>query len=224
MALIAPALLSSDFARLGEALETIEQAGASMVHIDVTDGHFAPGITVGQPVIASLRRATDLTLDLRLAIERPERYARQFIEAGADRIAVHPESTRQLGRLLESIRAGGAQAGVALSTSASLDSAEEVLGDVDFVTVLTARLGVDDGFVPRSIEKVSACSRRREERRLDFAIQVEGGVTDGQFEELIRAGADILVVGSVIFHSDNPRARLSEMIRLASDVRATSKV
>jgi len=223
MALIAAALLSSDFARLGEALETIKQAGASMVHIDVTDGHFAPGITMGQPVIASLRRATDLTLDLRLAIERPERYARQFIEAGADRIAVHPESTLQLGRLLQSIRAGGAQAGLALSTSASVESAEDVFDDVDFVTVLSGHLGVDDVFVPRSIEKVAACSRIRRERRLDFAVQVEGGVTAGQVEELIRAGADILVVGSVIFHSDNPQARLTEMIRLASEARATSK-
>lgn len=223
MALIAPALLSSDFARLGEALETIKQAGASMVHIDVTDGHFAPGITVGQPVIASLRGATDLALDLRLAIERPERYAHQFIEAGADRIAVHPESTGQLGRLLQSIRARGAQAGVALSTSASLESAEDVFADVDFVTVLSGHLGVDDVFVPRSIEKVAACSRMRSERRLEFAVQVEGGVTAGQFEELIRAGADILVVGSAIFHSDNPRARLGEMIRLASEARATSR-
>ena len=223
MALIAPALLSSDFARLGEALETIKQAGASMVHVDVTDGHFAPGITVGQPVIASLRGATDLALDLRLAIERPERYAHQFIEAGADRIAVHPESTGQLGRLLQSIRARGAQAGVALSTSASLESAEDVFADVDFVTVLSGHLGVDDVFVPLSIEKVAACSRIRRERRLEFAVQVEGGVTAGQFEELIRAGADILVVGSAIFHSDNPRARLGEMIRLASEARATSR-
>lgn len=224
MALIAAALLSADFARLGEALETIKAAGASMVHIDVTDGHFAPGISAGQPVIASLRHSTDLALDVRLAIERPERYAHEFIKAGADRMAVHPESTRQLGRLLQFIRARGAQAGVAVSTSTPLESAAEVLAAVDFVTVLSGHLGVDDIFVPRSIEKVLACSRIRQERRLDFAIQVEGGVTTpGQIEELIRAGADILVVGSVIFHSDNPKARLTEMIRLASEVRATSR-
>lgn len=223
MAIIAPALLSADFARLGEALEAIKAAGASMVHIDVTDGHFTPGITVGQPVIARLRQATDLALDLRLAVERPERYADQFIEAGADRIAVHPESTRQLSRLLEMIRARGAQAGVALGTSSGIESAEEVFADVDFVTVLSSYLGADDPFVPRSADKVASCSRLRRERRLDFAIQVEGGVNPGQFEELIRAGADILVVGSVIFHSDNPKGRLTEMIRLASEARATSR-
>lgn len=223
MALIAPALLSSDFARLGEALETIKQAGASMVHIDVTDGHFAPGITVGQPVIASLRRATDLALDLRLAIERPERYAHQFIEAGADRIAVHPESTRNLGRLLEFIHAKRAKRGVALGTVTSLESVLEILPDVDFVTVLSGHLGVDDLFVPRSVDRVAACSQLRRDSRLDFAIQVEGGVDIANLEELIRAGADILVVGSVIFHSDNPKARLTEMIRLASEARATSR-
>lgn len=224
MAIIAPALLSGDFARLGEVLETIRAAGASMVHVDVVDGHFAPGITVGQPVIASLRRATDRMLDLRLAIERPERYAHQFIEAGGDRIAVHPESTRQLGRLLELIRARGAQAGVALGTSMPLESAAEVFADVDFVTVLSSHLGVDGPFVPRSVDKVAACSQIRRDRRLDFAIQIEGGLTTpGQIEELTRAGADILVIGSVIFHSDNPRARLAELIHLAAEARATSR-
>jgi len=224
MALVAPALLSADFARLSEALEMIKAAGASMVHVDVMDGHFAPDVTVGQPVIQSLRRATDLVLDLRLAIERPERYAGEFIAAGADRIAIHPESTWHLCRVLELIRARGAKAGIALNTATSIESVTEVLGDVDFVTILSAHLGGDDTFLPRAVDKISSCSRMRADRRLEFAIQAEGGIGFDNLEELIRAGADILVAGSVIFHNDDPRARLAEMIRLASELHQTSRV
>ena len=205
MALVAPALLSADFARLGEALGIIKAAGASMVHVDVMDGHFTPDLTVGQPVIRSLRRATDLVLDVRLAIERPERYVGEFIEAGADRIAIHPESTTHLGRVLQFVRARRAKAGVALSTASPVESVTEVLGDV-----------VDDLFVPRSAQKVSSCSQIRADGRLDFALQVEGGIGFDNIEELIQAGADILVAGSAIFDSGNPKDRLAQMIRVAS--------
>ena len=224
MALVAPALLSADFARLGEALGIIKAAGASMVHVDVMDGHFTPDLTVGQPVIRSLRRATDLVLDVRLAIERPERYVDEFIEAGADRIAIHPESTTHLGRVLQFVRARRAKAGVALSTATPVEFVTEVLGDVDFVTILGAHLGVNDLFVRRSAEKISSCSQVRAGRRLDFAIQVEGGVGFDNIEELIQAGADILVAGSAIFDSGNPKDRLAQMIRLASEIRQTSRV
>ena len=224
MALVAPALLSADFARLGEALGIIKAAGASMVHVDVMDGHFTPDLTVGQPVIRSLRRATDLALDVRLAIERPERYVGEFIEAGADRIAIHPESTARLGLVLQLIRARRAKAGVALNTATRVESVTEVLEDVDFVTILSAHSGVDDPFVPRSAGKISSCSQIRANRRLDFAIQVEGGVGFDNIEELIQAGADILVTGSAIFDSGNPKDRLTQMIRLASEMRQTSRV
>ena len=224
MALVAPALLSADFARLGEALGIIKAAGASMVHVDVMDGHFTPDLTVGQPVIRSLRRATDLALDVRLAIERPERYVGEFIEAGADRIAIHPESTSRLGLVLQLIRARRTKAGVALNAATPLESVTEVLGDVDFVTILSAHSGVDDLFVPRSAGKISSCSQIRANRRLDFAIQVEGGVGFDNIEELIQAGADILVTGSAIFDSGNPKDRLTQMIRLASEMRQTSRV
>jgi ribulose-phosphate 3-epimerase len=202
----------------------IKAAGASMVHVDVMDGHFTPDLTVGQPVIRSLRRATDLVLDVRLAIERPERYVGEFIEAGADRIAIHPESTTHLGRVLQFVRARRAKAGVALNTATPVESVTEVLGDVDFVTILSAHLGVDDLFVPRSAEKISSCSQVRAGRHLDFALQVEGGVGFDNIEELIQAGADILVAGSAIFDSDNPKDRLAHLIRLASEARQTSRV
>jgi ribulose-phosphate 3-epimerase len=224
MALIAPSLLAADFARLAEALHIIKDAGASMVHVDVMDGHFAPDITVGQPVIRSLRKATDLVLDVHLLVERPERYLRDFLDAGADRVSVHGEATANLHRVVEQIRARGAKAGVALNPSTPVESLAEVLGGIDFLSVLTADPGLpEQAFIPRCIGKVQAASGLREERRWDFAIQVEGGIGFDQLEELIRAGADILVAGSTIFHYDDPKARLREMIRLASAARQTSR-
>ncbi|HKS96987.1 MAG TPA: ribulose-phosphate 3-epimerase [Terriglobia bacterium] len=223
MVWIAPALLSANFARLGEALEIAKSAGATMVHIDVTDGHFTPDVSVGQPVLARLRQATDLVLDVRLAIERPERFADDFLKAGADRVSIHVESTRHWHSTLESVRARRAKAGVALNPETPVDLIEDALGDLDFLTILSADLGADGRFIPWAAAKVRQAARLREDRRLGFAIQVEGGIGLESVEELIRSGADILVAGSAIFHSENPKARLQEMIRLASEVRQTSR-
>ncbi|MGO9273196.1 MAG: ribulose-phosphate 3-epimerase [Terriglobia bacterium] len=261
MALIAPALLAADFARLGEALDAIERAGATMVHVDVMDGHFTSRITVGQPVVKSLRQRTRLSFDVHLLIERPERYAAQFVEAGADRLAVHPESTTQLHRVLELIRARGAKVGVALNPATTVGSVADVLCEVDFLTILCADAGADlgqpptrcgdeqstreaQGFsaahdagdvqgygsaqsygqpkveptaatpIPASLRKIRAAARARQEQGLGFAIVAEGGVTFESWRELAGAGADILVAGSAIFHTDNPKACLTELIRL----------
>ncbi len=225
MVLIAPSLLAADFARLGEALEIIKTAGGSMVHVDVMDGHFMPDITVGQPVLANLRKATDLVFDVHLLIERPERYVAQFCDAGADRLSVHPESTAQLHRVLDIIRAGGAKAGVALNPATPVESLADVLEGLDFLTVLAADPGTKPQvFISRSVPKIGAALQAREERGLEFALQVEGAVDFDNLEELVRAGADILVAGSAIFHNEDPKARLTEMIRRASDARQTSKV
>lgn len=225
MAWIAPALLAADFARLAEALEIFKSAGASMVHVDVMDGHFAPDITVGQPVIASLRKATDLILDVHLLVERPERYVADFVDAGAERLSVHAEATPHLHRVLDLIRERGAKAGAALKPATPVEALADVLGDSDFVTVLAADPGIkEQAFIPGSCAKVRALSDARRDRRLQFALQVEGAISFDNLAELVRAGADILVAGPAIFHSDNPRVRLSEMIRLASETRQTSKV
>jgi ribulose-phosphate 3-epimerase len=225
MALIAPSLLAADFARLAEALDIIREARASMVHVDVMDGHFVPDISVGQPVIESLRRATDLTLDVHLLIERPERYAAEFVEAGADRVAIHAEATPQLHRALDLIRNGGAKAGVALNPGTPLEAVTEVLGDIDFMNVLAADPSLRErAFIARSIAKICAAARAREEGRLNFAIQVEGGIGGHLIEEIVQAGADILVAGFAIFHNDDPKAQLSGMIRQASTARQTSRV
>ena len=225
MALIAPSILAADFARLGEALAVIKAAGASMVHVDVMDGHFVPEISVGLPVLASLRKATDLALDVHLLIERPERYAERFVDAGADRIAIHAEATPHVRRVLEQIRGRGAKAGVAVNPSTPLEAVGEVMGEVDFLNVLTAEASLrEQPFIPASTAKLRAAAQMRADRRLDFAIQAEGGIGPEKIESLARAGADILVAGSAIFDSVDPRARLSEMIRVAMAVRVTSKV
>jgi ribulose-phosphate 3-epimerase len=216
MALIAPSLLAADFARLGEALRLIKEAGASMVHVDVMDGHFVPEITVGQPVIKSVRKATDLVLDLHLLVERPERYAQEFVESGADRVAIHAEATPNLHRVLGLVRAGGAKAGLALNPSTTLESVADVLEDIDYLLILSADLGFPhSAFIPRTVNKVERAGALRAELHKDFLIQVEGCIGLDQVAELRRAGADILVAGSAIFQGDEPGERLTEISRLA---------
>jgi len=217
MAFIAPSLFAADFARLGEALEMAKAAGASMVHLDVVDGHFAPGITAGQPVLKSIRRATDLVLDVHLLIERPERYVAEFVAAGADRVSVHPEATTNLHRTLEIIHAHGAKAGVALNPFTPVDSVADAMGQLDFLSILSADAGPkEQAFIAGTFDKVRVAARARDERLLKFAIQVEGGITFDRLESLIRAGADILVAGSAIFQDEKPKVQLADWIRLAS--------
>jgi ribulose-phosphate 3-epimerase len=224
MVQIAPSLLAADFAWLGEALRLIEEAGAPMVHVDVMDGHFVPDISVGQPVVKGLRKATKLVLDLHLLIERPERYVPEFIEIGADRIAIHAEATPNLHRVLKVIRSGGAKAGLAVNPSTALASVAENLGEIDYLLILSADLGFENpAFLPKTLRKVrDACAMRRD-GRMDFAIEVEGAVREDQIESLGEAGADILVAGSDIFQ-DDPKTRLVRMVRRAAALPQVSRV
>jgi len=220
MALIAPSLLAADFARLGEALRIIKEAGAGIVHVDVMDGHFVEDISVGQPVVRNLREATDLTLDLHLLIERPERFIGEFLAAGADRLAVHIEATTRLHQVLDVIRKQGVQAGVALNPSTPVDSIVDLVGEFDYLSILSSDPGLSErSFIPGSLEKVRAAATLRDQRRADFAIQVEGGIRVEHMEALLQAGADILVAGSAIFNTEDPKARLGEMLRLISGSR-----
>jgi len=224
MVLISPSLLAADFSRLGEALKIIAEAGASMVHVDVMDGHFVPDISVGQPVIKSLRKATELVLDVHLLIERPERYVLEFVEMGADRLAIHAEATPNLHRALGMIRAGGAKAGLALNPCTAVESVTDALGEIDFLLILSGDVGISDSpFLPQTLAKVRAACATRGERRLDFAIQVEGGIRQEQIELLAQAGADILVAGSNIFQED-PQAGLRDMMQLAASSRQVSSI
>jgi ribulose-phosphate 3-epimerase len=228
MASIAPALLAADFARLGQALEMIGVGGASRIHLDVADGHFLPEITVGAPVVASLRRATRLWFDVHLAIERPERFVTGFAAAGADQISVPAEATPHLRDVLGAIRAHGKKAGVTLDPATTVDSVADILGDLDSLTILSGGLsaGLSAGmagvrspgaaFIPQSLAKLQYAARLRAAYGLEFTLQVEGGVTAENLTALVEAGADILVVGSAIFDSQDPKARLTELISLAA--------
>lgn len=224
MALIAPSLLAADFSRLGEGLHIIKEAGASMVHLDVMDGHFVPEISVGQPVVRSVRKATDLVLDLHLLMERPERYVGEFLEIGTDRIAVHAESTPHLHKVLGMIRSGGAKAGLAINPYTPVEAVSDALGGIDYLLILTADVGFGESqFLPGALGKVQAAGALRQNQRLDFAIQAEGGIGESQVEPLVQAGADILVAGSDIFQKD-PKGCLQEMIRRAASSRQVSRV
>jgi ribulose-phosphate 3-epimerase len=224
MALIAPSLLAANFARLGEALHSIKEAGASMVHVDVMDGHFVPDIGVGQPVVQSLRKATDLVLDLHLLIERPERFIAEFLGAGVDRIAIHAEATPNLHRALGLIRTAGAKVGLGLNPSTAIESVLDVLTDIDYLLVLSADLGFANSvFLPRALSKVQAASSLRREKRLDFAIQVEGGICQQHIKALTQAGADILVAGSDILQKDL-KTSLENVISLAVSSPQVSRV
>lgn len=217
MALIVPSLLAADFARLGEALEIMRRAGATMVHIDVCDGHFAPGITVGMPVIARLRKATDLMLDVHLQVERAERFVPEIAGAGADRIAVHPESTQDFYRVLQEVRSKGVLAGAALNPATPVEAVREVVDDLDFLNILSA----DDGegeqpYFPRTLQKLNAALDMRRELKGRYALQVEGGMTAGQIAELVEAGAGSLVICSVSFNHADAESRLRHLMRSAS--------
>lgn len=224
MALIAPSILAGDFARLGEALREVELFGASVIHIDVMDGHFGPEISVGQPVVQSIRQATELDLDVHLMVERPERYVADFVRAGADRLALHAEATADAYRALKLARNQGIKVGLALNPGTPVQGGFALLEELDYLLILSATADhADEEFICATIEKVRAARKERERRGLNFAIEVEGGIGQEQAEELALAGADILVVGRVIFDSNDRGETMRELLRRANPHFSTNR-
>ena len=219
---ILPSILSADMARLAEEMESVKTGGASVLHVDVMDGHFVPNITIGPPVVKSLRQATDLLLDVHLMIEDPDQYVPEFIRAGADFVSVHQEAARHLDRSLNLIKSNGAEAGVALNPATPLDTLGAVLEIVDFVLVMTVNPGFGgQTFIPYTLQKVRQLAQTRRERGLDFRIEVDGGLTPDNVAEVVRAGADWIVAGSSVFHSSNPGQTVEQMRRLANEATLT---
>jgi ribulose-phosphate 3-epimerase len=228
MAEILPSILSADFARLGEQLGTLEQAGCRIVHLDVMDGHFVPNITIGPPVVASLRKATRLTLDVHLMITDPDRYAPLFIEAGADQVSVQREVCPHLDRTIRTIQGLGARAGVVVNPATPLNTLDEVLGIVDYVLIMSVNPGFGgQKLIPYTLDKVRRLAARKRERGDRFAIEIDGGVTLANVAEIVKAGAEWIVAGSAIFQNGDAavnvaanfeelreRARSGEMIRV----------
>jgi len=209
---ILPSILSADFARLGEQVAALEQAGCRILHVDIMDGHFVPNLTIGPPVVASLRRATRLTLDVHLMITDPDRYAPLFIEAGANHVSVHQEACPHLDRTLKMIQGLGALAGVVVNPSTPIATLDEVLGFVDFVLVMSVNPGFGgQKFIPYTLDKVRGLAQKRRERSLTFAIEIDGGVTLDNVGEMVKAGVDWAVAGSAIFGAGNPAEAFTEM-------------
>ena len=211
--LLAPSLLSADFTRLGEELRLIEASGAQVVHIDVMDGRFVPNITIGLPVVESLRKATTLPLDCHLMIVEPLRYAAEFVKAGADWVSVHQEADPHLHRTLASIRQAGGKAGVVLNPGTPVDTLVDLVGDFDFVLLMSVNPGFGgQSFIPRVLDKVKRLDVLRTERGLPFLIEVDGGVSLKNAQELIRAGADCLVAGNAVFKAEDPKAAVAALL------------
>jgi ribulose-phosphate 3-epimerase len=224
MVQIVPSILSADFARLGEEILRVERAGATMLHVDIMDGHFVPNLTVGPPVVASIRKITRMTLDVHLMISDPDKYAPIFIEAGADQVSVHQEACLHLDATLRAIRARGTRAGVVINPATPVALLEDVLGLVDYVLVMSVNPGFGgQQFIPQSLDKVRALDRRRKELGLNYAIEIDGGVNLDNVAEIVRAGCDWLVSGASIFRSEDPGATLAQMraiVREATSMRA----
>jgi ribulose-phosphate 3-epimerase len=224
MAVIAPSILSADFARLADQVDLVKQAGVKMIHVDVMDGHFVPNLTIGPPVVKSLRAATDLLLDCHLMIESPDRYSPEFVAAGAGIVTVHQEACPHLHRSVQLIRTEGAKAGVAINPATPISTLEHVLPDLALVLVMSVNPGFGgQEFLPFALEKVEALRAVREERNLNFQIEIDGGVSLDNVHAIVNAGADILVAGSSIFGTPDPRSaveNMKERIREARMVRA----
>jgi ribulose-phosphate 3-epimerase len=218
---ILPSILSADFARLGEQIAALETAGCRMLHVDVMDGHFVPNITIGPPVVESLRKSTRAILDVHLMIEDPDKYAPVFIQAGADQVSVHQEACRHLDRTLRMIRAEGAKAGVVINPATPVATLEDVLDVVDYVLVMSVNPGFGgQQFIPNALSKVRDLAARRKERGLHFPIEIDGGVNTQNLGKIIDAGVEWVVAGSSIFHSVNPPSAFEEMRRIAHNATA----
>jgi len=199
---IAPSILSADFGYLHDQVAQAQAAGADLIHCDVMDGHFVPNITIGPLVIRAVRAATTLPLDVHLMIEQPERYIPQFVEAGANNITVHWETCPHLHRTLEQIKSLGIQAGVTINPGTPLSVLEEILPFVDMVLLMTVNPGFGgQSFIETMPAKIKRLRDMRETRKLNFDIEVDGGVNIQTVERIVLAGANVLVAGAAIFEA-----------------------
>ncbi len=218
---IIPSILAADFTRLGEEIARVEQGGATALHLDVMDGHFVPNLTIGPPVVESIRKITRMTLDVHLMITDPDKYAPVFIQAGADRVLVHQETCPNLDNTLRTIQQEGALAGVVLNPATPVSLLEEVLDLADYVLIMSVNPGFGgQQFLPRSLDKVRRLDQMRRELRLALPIEIDGGVTKENLADVVRAGCDWIVTGSSVFHTPDPAAAVTEMRQIASEAEA----
>ena len=215
---LAPSILSADFGRLAQSVERATAGGASVVHVDVMDGHFVPNITIGPPVVKSLRRATQLPLDCHLMIENPDQYIPDFAGAGADWISVHQEVCRHLNRTLTHIKDHQCRAGVVINPATPVETLAEVLDIVDYVLVMSVNPGFGgQKFIPGALHKIRRLAEMRAARGYSYRIEVDGGVAMDTVADVVRAGAEILVAGNAVFGKGDAAANAAALLEAATE-------
>jgi ribulose-phosphate 3-epimerase len=209
---IAPSILSADFAALGAAIDAVERGGADVIHVDVMDGHFVPNISIGVPVVQSLRRVTHVPLDVHLMITDPDRYIEAFAEAGAAMISVHAEVLPHLHRTIHAIRALGVTAGVALNPATPVGVLEQIAADIDYVLVMSVNPGFGgQTFIPRSESKLREVRALLDRAGSQAIIEIDGGIDHHNVARVVAAGARLIVAGSAIFHTPNPEQATGQL-------------
>ena len=201
---ISPSILSADFSQLGNEIKRLEEAGADMIHVDVMDGHFVPNLTIGPPVIKSLRKYTNLIFDVHLMISPVHKYIKDFADAGANIITIHPEATENLKESINLIRSLNKKVGVSLNPESKIDLIKDILKDIDLVLIMSVHPGFGgQKFIPDVIKKIEKLKLIKNEKNLNFDIEVDGGINFENSKSVIEAGANILVSGTTIFKSNN---------------------
>ncbi len=211
--LIAPSILASDFSRLGEEIGAVEEAGADWIHIDVMDGVFVPNISIGIPVVKSIRKVTSLPLDVHLMIAEPERYIEEFSSAGADIITIHQEATPHMDRSIMQIKSMGKRAGVSINPGTPVTTIYDILGIVDMILIMSVNPGYGgQKFISYTLNKVRALKEKLTERELDHVIiEIDGGITAENIADAAEAGVDVFVAGSSVFGADDYKGAIAEL-------------
>jgi ribulose-phosphate 3-epimerase len=219
---IAPSILSADFAALGDAIAAAERGGADLIHVDVMDGHFVPNITIGPPVVKSLKRIAKIPLDVHLMIEEPDRYLEAFAEAGASMLSVHLEVLPHLHRTVHAIQALGVKAGVVINPATPVASLSEIAGDVDYVLVMSVNPGFGgQTFIARSESKVRDVRALLARAGNAAPVEIDGGIDQRNVGRVVAAGASIIVAGSAIFHTADPERATRELKAAARNATTT---
>jgi len=216
---ISPSILSANFAALGEEIRKVEDAGAHALHVDVMDGHFVPNITIGPPVVRSIRKVTNLPLDVHLMITDPDKYIPAFADAGASVLTVHAEAVVHLDRTLNFIRSQNISPGVSINPATPVSLVEHALGLADMLLIMTVNPGFGgQKFIPYTVAKVREARKLIEARNYNCVIEVDGGIDTLTVPTVVKAGAQVLVVGSAIFHDPDPARKLKELLEIAASV------
>jgi ribulose-phosphate 3-epimerase len=201
---LAPSILSADFARLGEEIKSVEEAGADYIHIDVMDGHFVPNITIGPLIVETAKKITSLPLDVHLMISNPERFIKDFVEAGSDLLSIHVETCHHLQRTLTHIRELGAKSAAVLNPSTPLSALEYIMEDVDMVLLMTVNPGFGgQKFIPGMLPKIQKVRKLIDEKNPAVELEVDGGIKLDNISQVAQAGADVVVAGSAVFKSED---------------------